>query len=480
MPDDLDLAGLRRWRAAPVAPPLLVVISAIVIGCSPAGDLPLASDVEIVSNPGNPLSATVRWTTVLSSEARVEFGQEGGLEWFVEAQGWNTEHELVVVGMRPDTTYTLEAVYADEDGWSDRSAPMEFTTGSFPLSDLVLQPTVLDPARTAPGWTLANVAVNGVEAPVVVAMFDAEGFPVWVHTLDDGFGGRGDIDASLLDESRVLIGGGVAPGSPVEVDLAGNVVWRGPSQTDGDFLAEGQMHHLLQKLSNGHYLTLTWEYAAGVYDALVQFDAAGLEIWRWDAADHLPAEALDDYIWGNAALADLDENVAYYNGVANGTLYKIDRADGAVLWELGTGGDFVHLHDHEYPWFWGAHGPEIQPDGNLLVYDNGRDDRGFARVLELALDEEARTAEIVFEYPPDGVDDHFANPQWGDADRLANGNTLVTAGSTFGAATPSRLFELTSDGEKVWEVWFESLDTEVSFGAYAADRVPALVQPIED
>ena len=59
---------------------------------------------------------------------------------------------------------------------------------------------------------------------------------------------------------------------------------------------------------------------------------------------------------------------------------------------------------------------------------------------------------------------------WGDADRLPNGNTLITAG-TFDDA--SRVFEVTADGQVVWEIVLPNN------GVYRAQRLsPPLVERI--
>ena len=68
----------------------------------------------------------------------------------------------------------------------------------------------------------------------------------------------------------------------------------------------------------------------------------------------------------------------------------------------------------------------------------------------------------------------FYVPFWGDADRLPNGNVLVTAGRR-GTSSASRVFEVAaSDGQVVWE-----LRLPPDFGVYRAGRItPPLVRAI--
>lgn len=69
------------------------------------------------------------------------------------------------------------------------------------------------------------------------------------------------------------------------------------------------------------------------------------------------------------------------------------------------------------------------------------------------------TARVVWEYRE--TPDFFS--QWGgDADRLPNGNTLITD------CTNGRILEVTMEGEKVWEVFVEDWDI------YRSERIPDL------
>jgi len=62
----------------------------------------------------------------------------------------------------------------------------------------------------------------------------------------------------------------------------------------------------------------------------------------------------------------------------------------------------------------------------------------------------------------------------GDADRLANGNTLVTAGTLIPGDSPSRVFEVTPQGDIAWELWFSGTDGDLA-APYMAERIPMLV-----
>lgn len=136
-----------------------------------------------------------------------------------------------------------------------------------------------------------------------------------------------------------------------------------------------------------------------------------------------------------------------------------------------------------------THDPEVHDDGTVLVYENGGysgvlgeegTPHGYhSRALEYLIDEVTMTATLVWEFPGNfNVDPWYKNewyiPFWGDADRLANGNVLITAGVR-GPNSESRIFEVTKqEGTVVWEFRLPH-----DFGVYRSERiVPPLVHAI--
>ena len=135
----------------------------------------------------------------------------------------------------------------------------------------------------------------------------------------------------------------------------------------------------------------------------------------------------------------------------------------------------------------GQHHPHLIPKGlpgagNLLVFDNGGTSvygfanpaapdgtggvrRHFSRVLEI----DPVTLERVWEYSAKGVESYrFFSHYVSSAQRLPNGNTLITEGAD------GRLFEVTTAGDIAWEYVspYFGKDAPGTNRVYRAYRVP--------
>ncbi|HEX3033548.1 MAG TPA: arylsulfotransferase family protein [Thermodesulfobacteriota bacterium] len=107
----------------------------------------------------------------------------------------------------------------------------------------------------------------------------------------------------------------------------------------------------------------------------------------------------------------------------------------------------LDVKKEELIWRWGSgnlsrqHHPTLLENGNILIFDNGRE-RGYSRIVEL----DPLTKKIVCEYkanPPD----QFYSPTRGSSQRLPNGNTLITESDS------GQVFEITKGGDIVWEFY---------------------------
>ncbi len=203
--------------------PTLTVVAGGSAGGTPGGTtepivLPEIADLAFEANPKNVLSVWVSWTTSVPTPSQLRFGLPGGAQWESLSETLTTEHRVLAIGMRAETTYDFEVLATDENGTT--SASDSWTSGlpPFPVVPAILE--THDPALMQSGWTLLDLYVDQATA-TTVAMLDEEGFPVWYYQFQDSNGGQG-LDMQLTPERTLAIGGAVPQGvMPREVDLAG-------------------------------------------------------------------------------------------------------------------------------------------------------------------------------------------------------------------------------------------------------------------
>ena len=108
------------------------------------------------------------------------------------------------------------------------------------------------------------------------------------------------------------------------------------------------------------------------------------------------------------------------------TVYKIDRRTGKIIWKLG-GKDSTFKLGKGVRFDW-QHSARQQADGTINIYDNSAapPTRKNSRVLNLRLDEQAKTATLVkaFTHPL-----NLLSASQGNVETLPNGNLFVGWGS---------------------------------------------------
>ncbi len=312
-----------------------------------------------------------------------------------------------------------------------------------------------DRDRVFPGFTLFAPQSGG--GKVYLIDLDGEIIHAWQMPYPPG-------NYGYLTERGTLFYNGKTPddserfisrqpwkgGATVEATWNGRVLWE---------VKHPDHHHDGIRLRNGNVLLLCLaplpreivpkvkggmpgtEHNGEMYaDYLVEMTTDGEIVWEWRTWEHFDPdidaitavqERREEWTHGNG-LAELPSGdiVASFRIIS--TVIIIERRTGRIMWKLGA------------PPLSSQHAPTPLPNGNLLIFDNGphRLDHPmpFSRVIEV----EPKTKEIVWKYQEKRESDFFS-PRISNAQRLPNGNTLICEGD-FG-----RLFEVTLDGEVVWE-----------------------------
>lgn len=318
-------------------------------------------------------------------------------------------------------------------------------------------------------------------------------------------GGRlGDVGVqlSLSGDPR---GGIYANGTVGQLTWDGETVWEWGAQAPG---GAARQNHDWELLANGNRLLLVTiprvvpQLGPAVVGDQGLYEVApdGSIVWEWRAGDHLDElgfseagwKALRETVardpddaWGylemNSATtlgpnrwhrADPDsvfhpDNILISFRKAN-VIAVIDKTTKSIVWKLGpyftaeAGAQHQRINAHKVPrpldQISGQHNPHLIADGlpgagNILVFDN-QGGAGYppaplgiyagSRVLEI----DPATEQIVWQYTAEDS----GLPSWtfhssfvSNAQRLPNGNTLITEGMN------GRLFQVTPQGDVVWE-----------------------------
>jgi hypothetical protein len=262
-------------------------------------------------------------------------------------------------------------------------------------------------------------------------------------------------------------------------------------------------------------------------DVIVEVDWAGQIIWEWSSAAHFEelgfsSEARQtlsrnpnmmignngDWIhlnsvstlgpnrWFDSGDTRFHPDNIIWSSRQTSIMAIIDRLNGKLVWKLGP--DYAASEELiKLGWIIGQHHVHMIPrglpgEGNILLFDNGGNSgyglpnpgspdglnyaiRDYSRVVELS----PVTLEKVWQYP------NFEHPGAtgmaytrlyskfiSSAQRLVNGNTLVTEGAC------GRILEITSQHEIVWEYISPYFSPRVNMNhVYRAYRVPAAWVP---
>ena len=246
-------------------------------------------------------------------------------------------------------------------------------------------------------------------------------------------------------------------------------------------------------------------------DRLVEVSWKGELLWEWVASDHIDElgfapdarkaiKAAQSFNKARGSFDWLHINSAHYVGPnrwfdqgdmrfapnnviissREASLLAIVGRDGKIVWRLGP--DFSESKElRAIRQIIGQHHAHIIPKGlpgagNLLVFDNGGSSGygfaspiapdgvgAFARSTSRVVEINPVTLELVWSY----TNPRFFSTNISSAQRLPNGNTLITAGAG------GRMFEVTTEGAIVWEYMYPLFGgANASNAVYRAYRIP--------
>lgn len=319
-------------------------------------------------------------------------------------------------------------------------------------------------------------------------------------TLNDGQRGHLLVQYEMDPNEMIGIFGNK---TVAQIDWNGDVVWKWGEQAPGGM---ARQNHDWLRLENGNTLLLVARPAIVPLLAdheigdqgLLEVAPDGTIVWSWMAGDHIDEFGISadgiDYLrgilsrgekdpWGYLEINNMQvlgpnkwfdagnpifhpDNIIIDSRKANFILI-IEKATGKVVWRAGPYGDPTENPDNRIvnktlprplDQTAGQHNVQmiakgLPGEGNLLMLDN-QGGGGYppvslgvyagSRIIEV----NPVTREIVWQYTAEDS----GNPVWsfftsfvGSVQRLANGNTLINEGMN------GRIFQITPDGEIVWE-----------------------------
>ena len=251
------------------------------------------------------------------------------------------------------------------------------------------------------------------------------------------------FDTELLSNNNILF---VLPGYGVyEINRNGDTVWS---------YLDKKVSHDADRLSNGNTLVV-FGNEDEVSDAQVkEVNPEGEIVWAWYARDHfdrVPYKDIYDEGWTHTnAVTRLSNGNTLISPRNFSSVIEVDP-QGSVVRTIGEG-ILGSVHD-----------PEILLNGNLLATTTRAGETGLGEPCVRAVEIDSTTGEIVWQSPRFERDAFPVR----DANRLPNGNTLIT-GST-------KIAEVTTEGETVWQLTLKGITLtgqEASArGFYKAERV---------
>jgi len=485
--------------AMPGTVPVLVTTPGPGGGTSSAVNFTILAGVFATANPQVALYA---YATTQTASVSVEFGTDttyGMHTWAQNTPAGGGPVQILVAGMKANTTYHMRADVSYADGTQGVDQDHMFTTGS-PLASRIPAFTATNPNGLTPssGAILYHLT-QGANQQLEAVATDNGGNVIWYYDYPANLGIPQPI--KLLPNGHFLIN--ICPSSLVggqvrEIDLAGNV-YHQLTLTDlnnrlnaaGYTWLANAIHHDLLPLPNGHLILLVNRAqnftnltgypgtTAVLGDALVDLDQNYNVTWVWDSFDHLcPANpttpCLDpnrhplnfpDWMHSNSLAYSQDDGNIVMSVRNQSWILKIDyengQGTGNIIWRFGYQGDFTLTNGQIPDWFSAQHYASIISPNSTGVFSLEMFDDGDNRVLDASgdtcisqgtpacysrvpifqIDESSVTASILWQDNLSPVYSFYG----GSAQQLANSNVV------FGITAPSddisggRYMEVTDD-----------------------------------
>lgn len=407
---------------------------------APVVNITISNEVVTLNPTGiAPLTATISFETSVAAKVSVRIAGKHGAESDIlkDLDELTTTHTIPVLGLYPDLENTVELILKNNEG--AELARKTFLIHTAPLPPAIYPQITIDKKTTeaVKGMTLVSYfGFNTSLIPQNPFVFDAFGDIRWyldVRTSPQLNALSYDDGIERLQNGDLYFGD-ISSNKIYEMDMLGKIIntWDLPGY---------QFHHNVQEKPNGNFLvTVSKQGAATVEDFIIEIDRATKQIINtWDLNLSLQNNRKTlttnaaDWIHVNAIVYDPGDNTIIVSGRTQ-ALVKLDEHNN-VIWIMGchkgwgiagngvdlrnfllqpldannqpiTNPDILdgNINHPDFEWNWYQHAPLVKPNGNLMVFDNGGNNRNFSgagqysRAVEYEINKTNKTVKQVWEY----------------------------------------------------------------------------------
>ena len=479
-------------------------------------------------NPAAPQAGILRFEVDVPARAEVEV-VGGGEQWALELSP-ATEVDKPIVGLKPDTAYSLTVSVTAGDNTLTTDG-LEWRTPALPGDFPPWEVRMSHPSEMEPGMTLFSPRENWQTTQGPIVIVDHEGVVRWYFRDQDH---KVQEDLRQLENGNFLFGHDFC--SLQEVDLLGNVVamWHAteyPGGCDASSESVGvpvvDFHHDSLVLPNGNLLALSSEArtvdgfptdennadaarttARILGGVIVEFSPDGKLVKHIAIADLIdptrigrdslqtswpsnhvpPGEPARDWDHANAVIYEKASDCYYVSLRHQDAIIKVNRKTQQLVWILGTPAnwnapwkDKLLTPVGDLKWQYHQHAVELTPRG-LGLYDNGNyraaafepvgSDPPYSRAVIYEIDEDRREVREVWSYGEPSGDLSFYSQGMGDADWQPQTGNLVMVNSELvdGPTTYAQILEVKPDGTRVFDLTVRGATGSV-YALYRADRI---------
>jgi len=495
--------------------------------------------LELDPHLNSPLAALLSFQTSVPSTAKLQV-KTGDFSHTIEVSNKNTTHAIPVLGLRPAREYVINLeVFVKGSTRSALNKTLTLSTEPLPEGFPRFKVTKRVDGMMEPGFTLFDIIPEGdnTEFGSLIAIVDTYGELVWYQI------GTRYTDLQQLGNGNILF---IEGSKVVEMNMLGErknewqAIHNPPKRDNQLYVNTRIFHHEIHPTPRGNFLSVSIEYRSYLNyptsvtdpnaprktqnvagDVLIEFRPDGSIRHQWSVLDLLdpyrigwdtmgnywdPFFSKETLDWShtNSVIYSPNDNSIIATSRHQDATFKFRRKNGQLLWILSPPenwdmkkfGKYLlkPVNNNEYFFPYHSHAPEIMPNGNLLLYDNGNyrasppnkplDPKdNFSRAVEYRIDEDKHEIELVWEYGQH-VKNRVFSGALGDANYLpGKNNVLITHGNIPGddGKLSASILEVThtTPGEEVFglNVFDDTSNNKNGWRIYRSRRIADLYGP---